>query len=76
MWREQPNYTVGDLARIKAPTLIIAGEFDAIKREHTDLLAQSIPGAKEAIVKGATHAVPTDKPDVVNLLIAKFLEAR
>jgi pimeloyl-ACP methyl ester carboxylesterase len=76
MWREQPHYTLRDLATIKAPTLVIAGEFDAIKSEHTDLLAQAIPGAKEEIVKGATHAVPKDKPDIVNSLISKFLGAR
>jgi len=75
MWREQPRYSVSDLVMITAPTLMIAGEFDAIKREHTDLLAGSIPGANEDIVKGATH-VPKDKPDIVNSLISKFLEAK
>jgi pimeloyl-ACP methyl ester carboxylesterase len=74
MWREQPRYTVHDLAMIKAPTLVIAGEFDVIKKEHTDLLAESIPGAQEDIVKGATHAAPKDKPDIVNALISKFLD--
>jgi pimeloyl-ACP methyl ester carboxylesterase len=76
MWREQPRYKVGDLAMIKSPTLVIAGEFDSIKREHTDLLTRSIPGAQEEIIKGATHAVPKDKPNIVNSLISKFLEAR
>jgi hypothetical protein len=36
MWRTQPSHSVADLGTIKAPTLIMAGEFDCIKRQHTD----------------------------------------
>ena len=36
MWETQPHYTLSDLAHIKAATLVIAGEFDIITREHTD----------------------------------------
>jgi pimeloyl-ACP methyl ester carboxylesterase len=75
MWRTQPNFSLDDLGHIRAPTLIIAGEFDLIKREHTAQLAKAIPESREIIVKGATHAVPTDKPDVVNKIILNFLES-
>jgi pimeloyl-ACP methyl ester carboxylesterase len=74
MWRTQPNFSIDELSHIRAPTLIMAGEFDLIKREHTAQLAKAIPGSREIIVKGATHAVPTDKPDVVNKIILDFLE--
>jgi pimeloyl-ACP methyl ester carboxylesterase len=74
MWRTQPHYRVTDLGTIKAPTLIMAGEFDAIKRQHTDQLAKAIPGAREVIIKGATHAAPLLQPDVVNAHILEFLE--
>src|SRR5580704_4572622 len=55
MWATQPNYTIADLAGIKVPVLIMAGEFDAIKRTHMDQLARAIPGAEEAIIQGGTH---------------------
>ena len=74
MWRTQPHYTLSDLSHIKAPTLIMAGEFDLIKPQHTAQLAQAIPHSEELIVKGATHAVPTDKPEIVNSEILKFLD--
>jgi pimeloyl-ACP methyl ester carboxylesterase len=74
MWRTQPNFSIDELSHIRAPTLIMAGEFDLIKRDHTAQLAKAIPGSREIIVKGATHAVPTDKPDVVNKIILNFLE--
>jgi len=73
MWHTQPHYTLSDLGRIEAPTLIIAGELDAIKRAHTDQLANAIPGSHEAIIAGAAHSVPVEKPEIVNLTILNFL---
>ena len=74
MWRTQPNYSLDDLGQIKAPTIIMAGEFDLIKREHTAQLAKAISRSQEIIVRGATHAVPTDKPNVVDEIIVSFFE--
>jgi len=76
MWQTQPHYSMDELGRIKAPTLIIAGEFDEIKREHTDRLAQAIPGAQEVIVAGATHFVTVNKPRVIDTLISRFLNSK
>jgi pimeloyl-ACP methyl ester carboxylesterase len=74
MWRTQPQYTVSDLGHIKAPTLVMAGEYDLIKREHTDQLAQAIPGSQESVIAGATHAVALEKPEIVNSKILNFLD--
>jgi pimeloyl-ACP methyl ester carboxylesterase len=74
MWRTQPHYSMADLGTIKAPTLVMAGEFDCVKRQHTDQLAKAVPGASEEIIKGATHVAPLFQPDVVNPYILKFLE--
>ena len=76
MWRTQPHYTKDDLSLIKAPTLVMAGQFDVIKREHTDQLAKAIPRSQEVIVKGATHGLPNEKPSVVNDYIVKFLDGQ
>jgi pimeloyl-ACP methyl ester carboxylesterase len=73
MWRTQPHYTVNDLGDIEAPTLVVAGEFDIIKREHTDQLAKAISKNQEIIVKGAGHNVPVEKPEIVNSAILQFL---
>ena len=74
MWRTQPQYTLNDLGHIKTPTLVIAGEYDLIKREHTDQLAKAIPGSHESIIPGATHSVPIEEPDIVNVKILNFLD--
>ncbi len=74
MWQTQPHYTLSELSHIKAPTLIMAGEFDIIKREHSDKLAKAIPESEELIIQGATHTVPNDKPEIVNREILRFLD--
>jgi pimeloyl-ACP methyl ester carboxylesterase len=72
MWRTQPNYSLVDLGTIKAPTLIMAGQFDAIRRAHTDQLANAIPGSHEAIIEGVGHTVD-DRSGVMNTNIIDFL---
>jgi pimeloyl-ACP methyl ester carboxylesterase len=75
MWETQPHYTLNDLGHIKARTLVMAGEFDIIKREHTDQLARAIPGAQKVIIKGGTHTAVFDEARVVNDYIQRFLMA-
>jgi pimeloyl-ACP methyl ester carboxylesterase len=76
MWRTLPHYSMSELGGIKAPTLIVAGEFDEIKREHTDRLVKAIPEAQEFIVTGATHFAVTQNHGVVDARILRFLDAR
>jgi pimeloyl-ACP methyl ester carboxylesterase len=74
MWHTQPHYTLSDLGHIHAPTLVMAGQYDKIKREHTDQLAKAIPGSQEFIIAGAAHSTPTEKPEIVNSKILAFLD--
>ena len=74
MWQTQPHYTLNDLRRIKVPTLIMAGERDIVKRQHTDELAKSISDSQEFIIQGGTHAAIYEKPEVANSRILMFLD--
>lgn len=65
----------GDLARIAAPTLVIAGARDAATPpEVAREIAAGIPGARLEIVDDAAHAANVQQPDVVNELIISHLE--
>jgi pimeloyl-ACP methyl ester carboxylesterase len=57
MWLTQPDYAVEDLARITTPTLVIAGDRDAVTLEHTLALFQAIPDAQLCIVPNEGHGV-------------------
>ena len=55
MMMKEPNILPADLATIKVPTVVIAGSKDIIKREETQIIADSIPGAKLRILEGDGH---------------------
>jgi 3-oxoadipate enol-lactonase len=63
-----------DLHRITAPTLVVAGELDALKsRKYADLIAREIPGAEYALIPLAGHAAMWEQAGVFNSLILGFL---
>ena len=73
MWAEEPTLTVEDLAGIQVPTLVMVGDDDGIKLPHTVELYEALPHGQLAVVPGASHALPMEKPDEVNQLILEFL---
>jgi len=75
MSRSEPTMGVEDLRTVAAPTLVLAGDDDVIRLDHTAALFEALPHAQLAIVPGASHAVPMEKPDLVARLIADFLRA-
>ena len=56
MMLEQPQMTKDDLAKIKCPTYVVAGEFDIMDLSDTVFIHESIPGSKIAVVKNADHS--------------------
>ena len=63
------------LSRITAPTLVIAGAQDpAITPEHGQAIADSITGARFAVVDPAAHLANVERPDAITPLIAGHLD--
>jgi pimeloyl-ACP methyl ester carboxylesterase len=73
MWRTQPNFTPQQLGSIRAKTLVVAGEHDVVRPEHTAALARAIPGARCWIVPGASHSVILEQPVLVSRTVLDFL---
>jgi pimeloyl-ACP methyl ester carboxylesterase len=71
---EEPHIELEALAGITAPTLVIAGDHDLIREEHTIAIYQHIPNSQLAILPNATHAVPYDDPATFNAVVERFLE--
>lgn len=69
----QPGISEGDLNKIKSPVLVIAGDRDVIKSDHTEFLSKQIPNAEKKIYNDTTHMVPFEKPDQLNSDILNFL---
>lgn len=68
-----PNVPAGELSKITAKTLVIAGTKDMIKEEHTRLIAKSIPGAELVFLQG-DHFIASKKPEEFNRNVLAFLE--
>jgi pimeloyl-ACP methyl ester carboxylesterase len=62
-----------DVARIAAPTLLMVGDDDMIRWDHTIELLETIPNAQLVSIPGASHLAPVEKPELVNRLILDFL---
>jgi len=60
-----PQIDPASLSQIACPTTVMAGEFDEIKREETDLIHVSIPDSRLVIVPGAGHVLPKEAPEDV-----------
>ncbi|BAQ76570.1 alpha/beta hydrolase [Pseudomonas sp. Os17] len=77
MWASQPNWSDADLARIKTPVLIVDGDHDeAIKREHTQYMAATIPGAGLLILPNVSHFAFLQDPGLFNAALEHFLDEK
>jgi pimeloyl-ACP methyl ester carboxylesterase len=76
LWVSEPALTVTDLGRIHRPILVLNGDRDSlIPLDHTVRMFEAIPNAQLAIVPGASHFLPAERPALTAGLIANFLDA-
>jgi pimeloyl-ACP methyl ester carboxylesterase len=74
MWADQPNWTDAELKAIDAPTLVVDGDHDeAIKRDHTEYIAATIPHAGLMILPNVSHFAFLQDPGMFNFAILHFL---
>ena len=69
---EQPHIPLTDLQKISCPSLIIGGDHDVIKEEHTMLIFKNIPKAYLWILPGSGHSTPVFYKDDFNKVVDRF----
>jgi pimeloyl-ACP methyl ester carboxylesterase len=77
LWLEHPTpdeIRPADLARMRAPTLVMAGDRDAIRLDHTFELYHAIPKASLFIVPSTEHATFRDRPEWIDPVVRAFLD--
>lgn len=70
----QPHIDPKALNKITAPTLIVSGDQDLIRLEHTVDIYNNIPNANLAVLPNNTHMVPYDDPGLFNTTVQRFLD--
>jgi len=64
----------GRLARIAAPTLVLAGTADAVvDPRNAELIAEAIPNARLQLIDGAGHLPFWERPEEFAALVERFL---
>jgi pimeloyl-ACP methyl ester carboxylesterase len=74
LWTSEPRIDPKDLDRIVAPVLVMSGDRDTIRPDHSLLIAASIPGAQLCVVPGTSHNLIAERPELISLLVRGFLE--
>lgn len=77
MWESQPAWTADDLGKIKVPVTLAIGDHDeAVKLDHTEMMARQIPGAKLVILKDTSHFAMLQDPDGYNAMIREAMAGK
>lgn len=75
MMLEEPTMTPEDMHTIACPALIMSGEHDLIRQEHTRLIGDNIPNGKFRIIPGEDHgSYICNSPKITEILLGFFKE--
>lgn len=75
MMFDEPHIDAKALEAITAPTLVLAGDHDLIRDEHTLEIYHHIPNSQLCIFPNATHMIPYDDPALFNGTVERFFRA-
>lgn len=77
MWASQPAWTAADLGKIAVPVTLAIGDHDeAVKLDHTEMMAKEIPGAKLVILKDASHFAMLQDPEGYDAMIRNAIAGK
>ncbi len=74
IWKTEPDISLSDIASIPCPVLVMAGDDDVIKHDHTISLYENLPLGQLAIIPGTSHGLVKEKPALTIAIIMQFLE--
>ncbi|MEY4269608.1 MAG: hypothetical protein RLZZ58_824, partial [Pseudomonadota bacterium] len=73
MMLKEPDIPPAMLAKVAAPTLVLASDHDLVRIEHIVTIYKSLPNAQLAIFPNRTHMIPYDDPKQFNGIVEHFL---
>ena len=71
---DNPHIPLSDLQKINCPTLVIGGDHDVIKEEHTMEIYKNIPNAYLWILPNSGHSTPVVYSNEFNTKVAAFFK--
>ena len=76
LWATEPHYSESELASIRVRTAIAIGDHDdVIRRDHTEYLARTIPGAQLIVLRDVGHPAVLQDPAGYARAVLDFVDA-
>jgi pimeloyl-ACP methyl ester carboxylesterase len=72
MWRTEPEIDLTTLKTVAMPALVLQGDRDEVRLEHSAAVADALPDGRLAVLPG-THLLPIESPELVTALLVEFL---
>lgn len=69
-----PNITTADLKKVKCPALVIGGDNDVIRPQHTMIIAESLPKSYLWILPNSGHSTLVKYKDTFNQVVDSFFK--
>jgi pimeloyl-ACP methyl ester carboxylesterase len=69
---EEPHISLTNLQKISVPALVIGGDHDMVRPEHTSLIAQNIRNSYLWILPNSGHSTPLVYKDEFNKKVDEF----
>ena len=75
MMLEEPTMTAEDMQTILCPALIMSGEHDLIRQDHTQMIGENIPNGQARIIPGEDHgSYICNSPKITGILLDFFAQ--
>ena len=74
LFTTEPTLTTDDVGRVTQPTLVLVGDDDLVRLDHTVALYDALPAGRLCVVPGASHAVVHERSQLVVAIITDFLQ--
>lgn len=71
--KSEPNLTVEQLRTIATPVLVMSGDDDVARLDHTVTLYEALAEAQLAVIPGASHSVLKEQTALCLSIITRFL---
>ena len=72
LWLRSPEIDLDELSSVGVPVLLMQGDDDDVRVEHSAAAARALANGRLAVLPG-THLLPLESPHLVNPIIAAFL---
>jgi len=71
---KEPHINPAALSTVATPVLVVAGEYDVVKKEHTQLIHSHLKNSRLEFIHGGDHYSPLNKPGIFNRIVLDFLD--